>query len=109
MYKEKDEVNENKLPAWICVVDEKNKSAKYHDTYNKKQIVLSEQLYNNICNTYNSRVWRNYRKIFIAIKVEHGLYPNSKQNKELTQFCERNNIEIKKIKKSVIYRIPKKA
>ena len=103
--KKKDE--ESALPAWLCVMDARNRDEQNRPLYSDEQKELGYILYGKVSACYDAHVYRNYRENFICVKVAAPSIANKKSAAvaALHQWCEENNIEIKTRGKNVLYHI----
>lgn len=98
----------SRLPAYVCVADAKARDAKNIVLYNDSQIKAGEQLLEKVQGAYyRSKVYRNYRENFIAVKVDK---PNiadkvSKEVQSLNTYCSQNGIDLVSTKSNLVYRI----
>ena len=100
---------ESKQPAWICVLDAKSRNERYSKLFSDDQKDFGDLLYQAVSNAYiRSRIFKNYRKQFLAVKVEAPKFEDriSKEVEQLDTFCISNNIQIHKTNTSIVYRIP---
>jgi len=99
----------NALGAYL---DAQRRNKENEGNFSRKEHELAEEVYKRAVDAYvRSRVYRNYRENFIAIKVENV----SLKDKlgfavpSLHKFCDQNGVEAVKTGKNMIYRILKKS
>lgn len=98
----------SRLPAFVCVADAKARDAKNIVLFNDAQIKAGQTLFEKVQNAYfRSRVYRNYRENFIAVKVDKPTTADkvSKEVAALTTYCTSNGIDVVTTKSNIIYRI----
>jgi hypothetical protein len=96
------------LPAFIAARDCAERNKKNRDNFTTAQFIMSTELYTLAVSAYTgSQVYRNFRQQFITIKVANPRMYDliSKEVEVLNEFCARNNVEIVKTARAVIYRI----
>lgn len=99
------EVDEIKVPKWIAAQDAKKRDRANEVLHTEANKQLGDKLYNMTVQVYASRVFKNYRAKFIAVKVETPRISDYQLIKTLEDFCTANNIERVATKTAVIYRI----
>lgn len=100
---------DSKSSAKFCVLDAMHHNEVNGPKYSAEQKNFSQELYTKISEAYTrSRVYRTFRKGFIAIKVEHPQKADriTKEVAAIDSFCETNGIVIASSGKNLIYRIP---
>lgn len=93
----------------FCVLHEQETSQKYRSSH-QHNIPLSDQLYEMAVEAYQgSQVYKNFRKNFIAIKIDHPRIVDvtSKSVELFEQYCQLKNVVKVKTQGSIIYRIYK--
>lgn len=108
-YADVDEKNRTRLPIHVAVADIKARNARYQEQFSPEQERMAQELFADVNAAYfRSRVFLNYRKNFIAIKVECSPYDRFERDVlELNKRCEKDNIENICKGSTVIYRILK--
>lgn len=108
-YTDVDEKNRTRLPVHVAIADIKARNARNQEHFSPEQERMAEKLFADVDAAYfRSRVFRNYRKNFIAIKVECNPYDRFERDVfELNKQCEKDGIEMIRRGSTVIYRIPK--
>lgn len=89
--------DEVKLPAYVCLQDIKRRDAENEGLYSLAQLNVGETLLAHIEDVYiRSNVFLNYRKKFIAIKVNKPTFADkvSLRAAKLDLWCEANGIVI---------------
>jgi hypothetical protein len=99
------EVDEIKVPKWIAAQDAKKRDRANETFHSDSAKQLGDELHALASSVYSSRVFKNYRERFIAVKVETPRISDYQLIKTLEDFCTANNIERVATKTSVIYRI----
>jgi hypothetical protein len=90
-------VDDVKLPAYVCLEDIKRRDAENEGLYSLKQLAAGEALLAHIEDVYiQSNVFMNYRKKFIAVKVNKPQFKDkvSLRAARLDMWCEANGIVI---------------
>jgi len=98
----------NPLGAYL---DAQRRNKENINTFSRKEHELADAVYTQAVSAYTrSRIYRNYRENFIAIKVENVSIRDKLGNAvpKLHKFCEANSIEAVKIGKNLVYRILRK-
>ena len=71
--------------------------------YTASQTKLGSQLFDRVRSVFKaSRVFRNYRENFIAVKVSD---PKVKPTRDLSKFCKDNAITLHETSRGIIFRI----
>jgi len=86
-----------KLPAYVCLEDIKRRDAENESLYSLVQLSAGEALLAHIEDVYiQSNVFMNYRKKFIAVKVNKPQFKDkvSLRAARLDLWCEANGIVI---------------
>ena len=86
-----------KLPAYVCLQDIKRRDAENEGLYSVAQLNIGEALLAHIEDVYiQSNVYLNYRKKFIAVKVNKPKFTDkaSVRAAKLDIWCEANGIVI---------------
>ena len=86
-----------KLPAYVCLQDIKRRDAENESLYSVAQLNIGEALLAHIEDVYiQSNVYLNYRKKFIAVKVNKPKFADkvSLRAAKLDLWCEANGIVI---------------
>ena len=86
-----------KLPAYVCLQDIKRRDAENEGLYSLAQLNIGEALLAHIEDVYiQSNVYLNYRKKFIAVKVNKPKFTDkaSVRAAKLDIWCEANGIVI---------------
>lgn len=86
---------ETKLPAWICKMDEKQKSAVNIGLFTAEQIAMTRDISERAKDIYTCKdVYINFRKNFSVIKL-YKVYgePNKKAAIALKEYAEANGFE----------------
>lgn len=101
---------EVKIPAWVCVIDAKKRDAENLELYTPKERAVAMSLRDAVESVYGrSRVFMNYRKGFIAVKVNKPLLADKASIAaiKLDCWCETNKVE-KVITRhgNYVYRVP---
>lgn len=74
-------VDDSQQPAFVCIKDAKDQTAKYWPTFTKKQQTLAIQLKDLVHSAYfRSNVYLNARDKFISIKVDRPQKADLLQN-----------------------------
>jgi hypothetical protein len=90
-------VDDVKLPAYVCIQDIKRRDAENESLYSLVQLSAGEALLAHIEDVYiQSNVFLNYRKKFIAVKVNKPKFADkvSLRAAKLDLWCEANGIVI---------------
>ena len=95
------------LPAFFAATDCANRNKQNRELYSPEQIKSSEEVYNRVVSCYNSRVFRNFRKNFITVKVDKPKMYDlvSTQVTELNLWAQANGFEIVRTANAIIYRL----
>lgn len=109
---EKQEERQKAVNPLGAYLDAQRRNKENINKFSREQHELADAIYTKAVDAYTrSRIYRNYRDNFIAIKVENV----SLRDKlgfavpELHKFCENNGVEAVKIGKNLVYRILKTA
>ncbi len=100
----------NKQSYFFCKQDVKRLNDINIKAYDEKEQSYGNELFGKVCYAFNrSNVFRNYRKKFIAIKVDapKQLDLVSLDVIRLESYCRDNNISIVKTAKGLVFRINK--
>lgn len=103
-----EDETKSRLPAYVCIADAKKRNAANVVLFTDAQIAEGEKLFDQVQSAYfRSRVYRNYREKFIAVKVDAPKTADkiSADVAKLNAFCVANNIDIVATKANVVYRI----
>lgn len=91
----KDTPEDFKLPAYVCVIDAKKRDAENIVNYSPAQRQAADALFEAVETTYGrSKVYRNYRKGFVAVKVNAPMFADkvSLRAAKLDSWADANNI-----------------
>lgn len=106
----KDEV---KLPAWVCAADAKARDKANKPAYSQEQQDFANTLHTLVEQAFSrSKVYMNYRKNFIAIKVDAPslLDKVTLRVATLDSYCEQHNIQRTVSRHgNIVYRLPYEA
>lgn len=90
-------VDDVKLPAYVCIQDAKRRDEENIGSYTLTQQSAADKLLAMVDDAYiRSRVFRNYRQRFIAVKVNKPTFADkvSLRAAKLDLWCEANGIVI---------------
>jgi hypothetical protein len=96
------------LPACVCVMDARAKNAANKVLYSAGEIIASDKILELVRKAYiRSKVYKNYRKDFIAIKVDHAATADkiSLAVENLDKQLIAKGITIRRLGVNVVYRI----
>jgi hypothetical protein len=99
-----------KLPAFFVKQDAKRLDAINIQSYDVKEQAFGNELFDRVSYVFHrSNIYRNYRKKFIAIKVNAPTKADlvSSGVIKLEAYCQANNIDIVKTAKGLVFRINK--
>jgi hypothetical protein len=99
------DVDEIKIPKWLAVEDARKRNIQNESLWNQTQHNLADQLFVMVSQVYSSRVFKNYREKFIAVKAETPRVSNYNLLGKLEEFCDANKIERVRTRNSVVYRL----
>lgn len=106
---EKEAMSVINIPKWVCATDARKRDAHNKESYSDLEIAHADALFELAQLTYSrSRVFLNFRKKFIAIKVDSPSYLDklSKNADKFTALMDQAGIEtIKTRHGSIVYRI----
>jgi hypothetical protein len=98
----------SKQNARACVVDARAKDAENIKLFSTDQIAAGETLYQKAATAwFRSKVYRNYRENFIAVKVDRPTSADklTPEVEALEEFVKANGIERAARSTSIVYRI----
>ena len=96
------------LPAFLAAIHCRKTSSKNRSQFTGAQIEVSTNIFLLAVAAYpSSQVYRNYRKDYISIKVDHPRMVDSilKEVDLLNECCENHSVDRVRTINSVIYRI----
>ena len=91
----RNKADDFKLPAWACAADVKARNKANKPQYTKEQIQFAEALFAVTDETYlRSKVYLNFRKNFVAVKVDAPKLMDKATLKSVTldSYCEAHGI-----------------
>lgn len=101
-------VGNSKLPSFVIAAHAAEQDSKYGPTYTKQQHSVAELLMQKVQAAYpDCRIYQNYRKKFIAIKVHNPGRHNVAGMQKLKAFCMSFDVEKVDTPGAVIYRLLK--
>lgn len=98
-------VDEIKIPKWIAAQDAQKRNRLNAGLHSEAKKSVADDLYGLVLHTYSSRVFKNYRAKFIAIKVETPRVSDYNTLNQLEAFCDANKVERIRTRTAVVYRI----
>ena len=90
---------------WWVFKDVASQNAKYGPTYTAKQKAAADTFADCIKMAYAGNVYINYRKKFIAVKLENGIVRDKGYARMVAQIVEERNYEKVETAQGDIYRI----
>jgi hypothetical protein len=105
-----DTLDNQRAPnAWYAVQDARMQNLAYQSTYSQAQQIAADRMAMVMPMLYNAKgIHINYRKKFIAIKLEEPVVKNRRDLKLIESDYEKAGIIKKVSEQGIVYRIPRK-
>lgn len=101
-------VDSTATSKFFAVTDAYKRNAANISKYAEADIALADNFYNTVCNTFlRSRVYKNYRATFIAVKVDNVQKADlaTLKAQDLEQLCAELNVTVKRTRNALIFRL----